>query len=90
MRDSFNATRFGLSLEQQSIWDLAVDFGREQIEPHAIDWDQKKFFPIDVIKIFFIQNIHFKVNLIKQQFKKKYTKRIKKENLFHCAVAIKM
>lgn len=50
MGDSFRATQFGLTSEQQSIWDLAATFGREQIEPHAIEWDQNKFFPIDVIK----------------------------------------
>ena len=50
MSDPFKATQFGLTSEQKSIWDLAATFGREQIEPHAIDWDQKKFFPIDVIK----------------------------------------
>jgi alkylation response protein AidB-like acyl-CoA dehydrogenase len=50
MSDSFKATQFGLTSEQKSIWDLAATFGREQIEPRAIEWDQTKFFPIDVIK----------------------------------------
>ena len=50
MGDSFKAAQFGLTSEQQSIWDLAATFGREQIEPYAIVWDQKKFFPIDVIR----------------------------------------
>jgi alkylation response protein AidB-like acyl-CoA dehydrogenase len=44
------ATQFSLTEEQQAIRDLAVSFGKEQIEPHAIEWDQQKFFPIDVIK----------------------------------------
>ncbi len=39
---------FGLGEEQQAIFDLATTIGREQIEPHAIEWDQQKFFPIDV------------------------------------------
>jgi alkylation response protein AidB-like acyl-CoA dehydrogenase len=44
------ATQFSLTAEQQAIRDLAVSFGKEQIEPHAIEWDQQKFFPVDVIK----------------------------------------
>ena len=36
--------------EQRAVYDLAVSFARERIEPHAIDWDQQKHFPVDVIK----------------------------------------
>ena len=42
--------QFSLNAEQQAIRELAVAFGKEQIEPHAIDWDQQKFFPVEVIK----------------------------------------
>jgi alkylation response protein AidB-like acyl-CoA dehydrogenase len=45
-----STNQFSLTEEQQAIRELAVAFGKEQIEPHAIEWDQKKFFPIDVIK----------------------------------------
>ena len=50
MSNSEAKTRFGLDAEQQAIYDLAVTFGREQIEPHAVAWDQEKHFPVDVIK----------------------------------------
>jgi alkylation response protein AidB-like acyl-CoA dehydrogenase len=50
MSDSTSATQFALNAEQQAIRDLAISFGKEQIEAHAVDWDQQKFFPVDVIK----------------------------------------
>ena len=50
MSDSEKKTKFGLDAEQRAIHDLALSFGREQIEPHAIEWDQAKHFPINVIK----------------------------------------
>ena len=42
--------QFGLDEDQREIFELAVSFGREQIDPHAIAWDQQKHFPVDVIK----------------------------------------
>jgi alkylation response protein AidB-like acyl-CoA dehydrogenase len=44
------SNQFSLNEEQQAIRELAASFGKEQIEPHAIEWDQQKFFPVDVIK----------------------------------------
>ncbi len=43
-------TQFALNEEQRAMQELAVAFGRERIAPHAIAWDQEKFFPVDVIK----------------------------------------
>lgn len=41
---------FELTEEQSAIFDLAKDFAANSITPHAIDWDQDKHFPIEVIK----------------------------------------
>lgn len=41
---------FALTEEQSAIYDLAKKFAVDQIEPYAIEWDQEKKFPIDVIK----------------------------------------
>ncbi len=42
--------QFELTPEQESIRDLAITFGLQEIEPHVLRWDEDKFFPIDVIK----------------------------------------
>jgi alkylation response protein AidB-like acyl-CoA dehydrogenase len=39
---------FELTAEQREIQALARDFAREQIEPHAADWDREHRFPRDV------------------------------------------
>lgn len=44
------AEQFGLTEEQRAIQELAVDFAQERIAPHAVEWDQTKHFPADVIK----------------------------------------
>ncbi len=41
---------FSLSEEQQAIYDMAHSFTMDNIAPHAIDWDQDKHFPLDVIR----------------------------------------
>ena len=41
---------FTISPEQQSVRDLAIAFGLEEIEPNVLQWDEEKFFPVDVIK----------------------------------------
>lgn len=46
----FSTSQFGITAEQQAIRDLAVTFGKERIEPQAIEWDQQKHFPVDIIK----------------------------------------
>jgi alkylation response protein AidB-like acyl-CoA dehydrogenase len=47
---SIAAGQFALNAEQRSIQDLALSFAQEQIAPNAIQWDQEKHFPRDVIK----------------------------------------
>jgi alkylation response protein AidB-like acyl-CoA dehydrogenase len=42
--------QFALTAEQRAIQELAVDFGQERLAPHAVEWDQQKHFPVDVIK----------------------------------------
>ncbi len=42
--------QFALTEEQRAIQELAVSFGAERIAPYAVEWDQSKHFPVDVIK----------------------------------------
>ena len=48
--DSSAPAQFSLNAEQREIRDLALSFAAEQIAPHAIEWDQEKHFPRDVIR----------------------------------------
>ncbi len=48
--DSNAQGQFTLNAEQQAIRDLATSFAAKQIAPFAIQWDQEKHFPIDVIR----------------------------------------
>ena len=41
---------FELSEEQSLVQLMARDFARDKIAPHALEWDKKKYFPVDVIK----------------------------------------
>ena len=41
---------FFLSEEQVAIRDMAIDFARDKIAPHALEWDEKKHFPVDVLR----------------------------------------
>ncbi len=41
---------FSLNEDQKMIQDMARRFAEEQLAPHAEEWDEKKHFPIDVIK----------------------------------------
>ena len=50
MSEQESAQQFALTEEQRAIQELAVSFGAERIAPDAVEWDQKKFFPVDVIK----------------------------------------
>jgi alkylation response protein AidB-like acyl-CoA dehydrogenase len=45
-----SAEQFELTEEQRAIQELAVSFGAERIAPSAVEWDQTKHFPLDVIK----------------------------------------
>ena len=42
--------QFALNAEQQAIAELARSFAKERIAPHAIEWDQQKHFPVDVLR----------------------------------------
>ena len=42
--------QFALTVEQTAVRDLARDFASQQMAPKAIEWDQAKYFPIDVIR----------------------------------------
>lgn len=41
---------FMLTGEQQAIRDMALDFARARIAPNALDWDERKHFPVDVFR----------------------------------------
>lgn len=41
---------FSLSDEQVAIQDMALDFTKERLAPDAVDWDERGFFPVDVIR----------------------------------------
>lgn len=41
---------FALSDEQQAIQEMAQRFAADELAPHAAEWDEKKHFPVDVIK----------------------------------------
>ena len=42
--------QFALTEHQRAIRDMARGFAAEEIAPHAIEWDQRKHFPADVIR----------------------------------------
>jgi alkylation response protein AidB-like acyl-CoA dehydrogenase len=41
---------FTLNEDHVAIRDMALDFASEKIAPHALEWDEKKHFPVDVIR----------------------------------------
>ncbi len=41
---------FALTDEQRAIQDMARNFAAEELAPHAAEWDEKKLFPVDVIR----------------------------------------
>jgi len=43
-------SQFALNEDQIAIWDMALSFAQERIAPHALDWDQQKHFPVDVLR----------------------------------------
>ena len=42
--------QFALNEEQIAVRDMARDFSARKIAPHALKWDEEKFFPVDVMK----------------------------------------
>ena len=48
---SLDANRmFALNAEQQAIAEMARGFSQQKLAPKAIEWDQEKHFPIDVLR----------------------------------------
>lgn len=41
---------FALTDEQAAIRDMAQDFAREKLAPKAVEWDQARHFPVDVLR----------------------------------------
>lgn len=41
---------FALTEEQEAIQEMARRFAADALKPHAAEWDEKKHFPVDVIK----------------------------------------
>jgi len=41
---------FELNEDQIAFADMATAFARNELEPHAAEWDQTHFFPVDVIR----------------------------------------
>ena len=41
---------FDLSEDRVAIRDMALDFAREKLAPYALEWDEKKHFPIDTLR----------------------------------------
>ncbi len=39
-----------LNEEQNSIFAMAADFGAQELAPHALEWDEQKHFPVDVLR----------------------------------------
>ena len=41
---------FALNEDHLAIRETALAFARDRIAPHALEWDEKKYFPVDIIK----------------------------------------
>src|ERR1700746_1592732 len=41
---------FALNEDQTAVRDMARDFAAEKIAPHAIRWDEEKYFPVEVMR----------------------------------------
>jgi len=42
--------QFELTDDQRALQESALDFAKEQIAPHALEWDEKKHFPVDTLR----------------------------------------
>lgn len=45
-----NTLSVSLSDEQLALRQVAAEFAAEHLAPHALDWDQTKHFPVDVLR----------------------------------------
>jgi len=43
-------TQFSLTEDQMAIREMAQTFAAERLAPHAVEWDQTKHFPVDVMR----------------------------------------
>ncbi|WP_210495399.1 isobutyryl-CoA dehydrogenase [Microvirga antarctica] len=43
-------TQFSLTDDQIAIRDMALSFATENLAPHALEWDEKRHFPVDVMR----------------------------------------
>jgi alkylation response protein AidB-like acyl-CoA dehydrogenase len=50
MKSDPSMTQFALSDEQIAIRDMAEAFAAERLAPQAVEWDQAKHFPVDVMR----------------------------------------
>ena len=41
---------FALNGDQQSIYEMAADFAANELAPKAVEWDEQKHFPVDVLR----------------------------------------
>ncbi|MCT4656779.1 MAG: isobutyryl-CoA dehydrogenase [Cohaesibacter sp.] len=41
---------FALSEEQRAFQEMAADFAANEMEPHAKEWDEKSFFPVETLR----------------------------------------
>ena len=41
---------FAMTEEQTAIQDMALTFAKERLAPHAEEWDQQAYFPVDVLR----------------------------------------
>ena len=42
---------FALTDDQRAIQDAARQFAEAELAPHSADWDERKHFPVDVMKL---------------------------------------
>ena len=47
---SFAERPFSLNQDQRSMRDMVLDFAAEKIAPFAVEWDEKRHLPLDVIR----------------------------------------
>ena len=43
-------SQFALTEAQRAISDMARNFADERLAPHALDWDERKYFPVDILR----------------------------------------
>ena len=41
---------FDLNSDQRAMQDMILDFAREKVAPFAVEWDEKRHLPLDVIR----------------------------------------